>query len=377
VKRILLVTHYYAEHRGGVEIVAGKIAEQLALRGWKVTWAASGPAPTAARDGILRVPMRSWNFTEKRFGVPYPLWGPISLIKLCALVGKSEVVHLHDSLYFGNVIAYLCARLLRKPVVITQHIGPIPYTQPVLRFVNELANRTLASVLLAGCCRTVFISTKVRNFFSLIVSFRRGPVYIANGVSTNRFHPVRSEERQRVRATFGWPADKLVMLFVGRFVPKKNLALLRKMAAHFPAVDWMFVGWGPENPASWGLANVHCCGAVDQRDMPAYYQAADLLVLPSVGEGFPLVIQEAMACGLPALISADTAAGVPGIEAAVLVSDLHWDRLVSLIKDSVADPARLAERGAAGVDFARRHWEWDACTDRYEQVFAQATRHSS
>ena len=50
---------------------------------------------------------------------------------------------------------------------------------------------------------------------------------------------------------------------------------------------------------------------LSQAELPPLYQAADLLVLPSVGEGFPLVVQEAMACGTPALVGDETAAGCP------------------------------------------------------------------
>jgi glycosyltransferase involved in cell wall biosynthesis len=39
--------------------------------------------------------------------------------------------------------------------------------------------------------------------------------------------------------------------------------------------------------------------------MPAYYAAADVLVLPSESETWGLVVNEAMACGLPAIVSAD------------------------------------------------------------------------
>ena len=47
--RILMTTHYYAEHRGGVEIIAEEVGRRLARRGAEVVWAASGPAP--ARTG--------------------------------------------------------------------------------------------------------------------------------------------------------------------------------------------------------------------------------------------------------------------------------------------------------------------------------------
>src|SRR5262249_20263151 len=107
---------------------------------------------------------------------------------------------------------------------------------------------------------------------------------------------------------------------------------------------------------------------------PAYYQAADLLVLPSVGEGFPLVVQEAMACGTPALISTETAAAMPGIEAVAVVCDPTPDAPESRLAGILEGPARLEEMRGTSVAFARSQWDWDQCADRYWELFTALLR---
>ena len=111
---VLLVTHYYADHRGGVEIVAAELARRLAARGVHVRWAASTPAMDPAPPGVELLPMRACNVTERRLGFPYPVWGPISLLRLLRAVWRCDVVHVHDCLYLGNVVAYLAARLAEQ-----------------------------------------------------------------------------------------------------------------------------------------------------------------------------------------------------------------------------------------------------------------------
>jgi glycosyltransferase involved in cell wall biosynthesis len=369
--RVLLVTHYYDEHGGGIEIVAGELARRLARAGLGILWAASEPVGGPSFLDETRLPMRTWNISEQALGVPYPLWGPGSLWRLGRAVRRCDVVHLHDSLYLGNLAAYLCARWWRKPVVVTQHIGLVPYSRRLLRWLHALANRTVAGLVLGGCSRCVFISPKVRDYFSGFVRFRQKPVVIANGVAQTLFHPVSPAERQRLRAQLGWPADRLVMLFVGRFVEKKGLALLRELACHFAECTWLFVGWGTDEPSRWGLPNVDCPGRLTHAEIAAFYQAADLLVLPSVGEGFPLVVQEAMACGTPALISADTALGMPGIESVAIVADLQREKLISLVRGLVESPAALQVRREAVANWARRHWDWESGADRYRHLFEE------
>jgi glycosyltransferase involved in cell wall biosynthesis len=152
-------------------------------------------------------------------------------------------------------------------------------------------------------------------------------------------------------------------------VEKKGLHILRELAGRLPDCQWVFIGWGPDDPAGWGLPNVRTLGAIPHAELPRYYRAADLLVLPSSGEGFPLVVQEAMACGTPALISPDTASGAAGVEQAALVCELGPEELAACLQDWLARPDDLLARRSVVARYAQDHWDWDACAARYHELY--------
>ena len=134
------------------------------------------------------------------------------------------------------------------------------------------------------------------------------------------------------RAELGIPADALVVLFAGKFEPKKRpqdlLNAFEKACNALPSADpspvLLFVGSGVLEDQLGALAGDRLGRTVffapfqNQSHMPRVYATGDLLVLPSygVGETWGLAVNEAMNLGRPTIVSSHVGCGpdlvVPG-----------------------------------------------------------------
>lgn len=373
--RVVLVSHYFPEHRGGVEIVAGRLVGELCNEhGMQLTWFSSDCDASPPAHPALRVePVACLNGMERWTSLPYPLWSPRGLSRLDKAIRSADVVHLHDFIYMGSLCAYALARRHRKPVVITQHLGATPYDKRALRVTLRLVNRILGARILAGADQVVFISDAARAHFSAFTHFRREPVHWPNGVDAAVFFPVGPSDRESIRSSFGFERDRPLLLFVGRFVEHKGLELLHEVCRLTPSCSWAFVGWGTIDPERWNLPNVQVFRGLSGATLAPLYQAADLLVLPSREGGFPLVVQEAMACGTPALISEKTAAGSPNsrpfLETEPLWHSGAAQRWASRIGALIKSPDTLRDRRSGIAAFARNEWSWSACAGKYRTLF--------
>lgn len=95
-------------------------------------------------------------------------------------------------------------------------------------------------------------------------------------------------------------------LFVGRLIPVKNLPWLVNIFIRHPELELTIVGFGEQEKELRKMAatsNIHIVGAVNNKDLPAYYQAADVFVLPSKTETWGLVVEEALNNGTPVMLS--------------------------------------------------------------------------
>jgi glycosyltransferase involved in cell wall biosynthesis len=379
---ILLITHYYPEHRGGVEIIAGQLAEHL-LKDYddlNIFWMASDVDPFP-KDiaGIQCIPMSASNFIENKIQLPYPLWNIKSLFKLWKAIDLIDIVHVHDYLYMSNIFAFIFAKIKQKPIVITQHIGFIPYDNIFFRQLLSFLNSTLGCYVLKNCDQVVFISEVVQKYFTTKTRFSRRELMICNGVDQQTYYPCNEQQVIANRDELSWPKDKRVFLFVGRFVEKKGLKILEQLARNFCEIHWAFAGWGAMDPESWHLSNIEVFRNRRGFELTKLYQSADLLVLPSKGEGFPLVIQESMSCGTPAMVGKETAQAYPSVQPYILTETVEGDKVFELwsrkIEQLLESPSTLIKLRAKVADFANEQWSWRKCTMQYHEIYKNLTSH--
>ena len=298
--RLLTVSHFFESHGGGIERVAGQLCRQFADLGAKSIWAASDADDHPGCVDAL--PLRCINPVEKWTGLPMPIPGPSGVRALSEQVRRSDAIVIHDALYATSVLALLMAKAQGKRTILIQHVAAIPFSSKVLRAFMRVANFLVTRPMLWAADERVFISDTVRRDL-LGNAPQRDSELLFNGVDGTIFHAGRSRPP---KALSNSSAEKFArrVLFVGRYVEKKGLAVLRALAQSRPDLMFVLAGAGPIRPGDWGLPNVHDLGSQAPESLADLYRWADLLILPSVGEGYPLVIQEAMACGLPVICGA-------------------------------------------------------------------------
>lgn len=193
--------------------------------------------------------------------------------------------------------------------------------------------------------------------------------------------------KSEARVRLGLPAEGRVTGFVGRLDPCKGLDhLLKAYAGRLNIGDderLLIVGDGPERDRIFGLANRLCLQkrmvwAGNQPDPSDAYAAMDLLVLPSIYEGFGLVIPEAMSAGLP-VIGRRSAVGsarpvltaceeliTPGLNG-LLIDPHDPGSLADALDDLMGDSALLGRMSEAARSAAGRH-TWRRYVKRVGQL---------
>ena len=202
---------------------------------------------------------------------------------------------------------------------------------------------------------------------------------IPGGVDLDRFHPI--PYRHDVRVALGLPQSGAVLFTVRRLVPRMGLEVLLQALPDLAGVTLVIGGSGWLRPTleatatELGVADrVRFAGFIPDPELPRYYQAADLVVVPSVAlEGFGLITLEALACGTPVVATRD------GGSTDVLRSlDPSWlaDATPSALARTI-ESTLAAREDPAIADRCRAHaaeYGWPRIVDRYIELYRSLAR---
>jgi D-inositol-3-phosphate glycosyltransferase len=373
--RILSVSHYYPPHVGGLEVVAARQAHTLQKDGHDVTvvtFAHYGQTPVRTQeDGVVVYRCAAVNFFDRHFGIPFPFAGVGFVRRLWHEIRAADVVSIHDVLYQSSWIAYICARLLKKPVILTQHVGLVDHPNILVMLVQRLVYRLFGRPIFHGSRYIIVYNRIVADFLHDNRVDAKKIREMRNGIDLSVFRPGTAAEKVAARRAFALPIDRPVVLFVGRLVPKKGFKTL--FEARAGAYEIVFAGSG-EIPAHGKVAsNVHFLGPIAREQLPALYRAADVFVLPARGELFTLAMQEAMASGVPVITSGEAQYASYDLKNAGVVLCEPTVREVALhIAEIVADEEKRATMSRAAFAFAETWFNVDrnahALIDVYRSI---------
>lgn len=225
-----------------------------------------------------------------------------------ALHGRAGIYSAFD-IGAAGWIAVIASYLLRGPSIIKMRSGRKGFEQ---RYVSG-RTRWQFSMLLRLAGRITIVNRELKEYVKELGVSKEKVIHLPNGVNTEEFSPVSSEEKTAARLHLGIPLDKTVFLFVGRLERVKGLDVLFRAWSSLPKRKiadslLVLVGDGAERQNLSRLSeslNIqeYILMAGKRSDVHGFYAAADIFAFPSRSEGMPLALMEAMASGLPVITS--------------------------------------------------------------------------
>jgi glycosyltransferase involved in cell wall biosynthesis len=292
-----------------------------------------------------------------------------------------DVVHSHENTWHGDVQ--------------TVHVLPVKYNlfqgrtgwRRVLRYIKVVTSPRLLTYL--GLERARYAARPGRKIVVTSDSLRAvmaasypGSSPMLTVITPGITMPEKAAtpaSKQAARVLLGLPLEGHCLLFVGNDYKKKGLAALLNALAQLPAGVVLAVVGNPDHIAEFRAqlvalhleARVFFLGSLP--DVAPAYEAADILVHPTLEDTFAMVVLEAMSHGLPVVVSGPRYCGISGLlqhgaNALILDDPRSAAVLAQTLQRLIASPV-LQQTLSTGASGFARHYEWRALARQQEALY--------
>ncbi|MEX0749944.1 MAG: glycosyltransferase [Dehalococcoidia bacterium] len=306
---------------GGMNVYVRELSRELGARGYEVdvfTRRTSAADPEVQPFGpnarVINVDAGPTDTIDKLRIADYLDEFELNVLAFAAREGAVyDLVHSHYWMS-GKVALALCERWSVPHVAMFHTLGEVKMRARLSE--HEPAARMEAETAVAAAADCIVVAS--RHELHLLTTLYRADesriAVVPCGVDLERFYPMDKEQARRALELKD--GDRII-LFVGRIEPLKGIDILISAAAQLHEDEnFRVLIVGGDGRAEAELAQLRALaerldidhhisfvGAVPHEDLPMYYNAADVCVVPSYYESFGLVAVEAMACGVPVVAS--------------------------------------------------------------------------
>lgn len=307
-----------------------------------------------------------------------PLADLRALLGLTRLLRREEpdLLHVHTSK--AGFLGRLAARFAgKRPVVYSPH-GTIlnGYFSPGVTRLFARLDAWAARFTDRIVCYTAL---EVAEYLAAGIGRPGQYAVIPNGLDGEAY-ALQAVPSAQTRAALGLPLEARPLLCAGRLVPVKGQTYLLQawpsVLKREPRALLLLAGDGSdETPLRARAAALGLAGSVRflgfRQDIASLLACAELLVLPSLNEGFGMVLLEAMAMGRPAVASA--VGGVPEVvldgRTGLLVPPADPEALAAAILRVLGDPGFARQMAEAGRERARKSFSRETFLQAHRDLY--------